>query len=85
MKTENVNLEFTDEAIREISKIAAEVNKMIENIGARRLHTVVERIIEDLSYSASSRSGENVTITVKEVREALKDLRVTENMARYIL
>jgi len=85
MKTENVELEFTDEAIREIAKIAAEVNKMIENIGARRLHTVIERIVEDLSFNAADRAGEHVKVEVEEVREALKDLRVTENMARYIL
>ena len=62
LKTENVNLEFTDDGIDTLAKISAEVNSSVENIGARRLHTIIEKVLDDISFNATDRSGETITI-----------------------
>jgi ATP-dependent HslUV protease ATP-binding subunit HslU len=85
LATEGVDLQFTDDAIREIAAIAAQVNSTSENIGARRLHTVMERVLEDISFRASELAGQTVTITAEYVRERLADVLRSEDLSRYIL
>ena len=85
LKTEEVELEFTDEAIEKISVIATDVNSRTENIGARRLHTIMERLLEDLSFEAPDLQGQKITITVGYVREKLQDVIKDEDLSRYIL
>lgn len=85
LATEGVELEFTDDAIREVAAIAAQVNTSSENIGARRLHTVMERVLEDISFRASELAGQKVTITAEYVRERLADVLRSEDLSRYIL
>ncbi len=85
MATEGVDLEFTPEAIEEIASIAAEVNQRTENIGARRLYTVMEKLLEDLSFEASNMSGQKVTIDVDYVHEKLSDVAQDMDLSRYIL
>ena len=62
LKTENVDLKFTDDGINLLAKISAEVNASIENIGARRLHTLLEKVLDDISFTASDKSGETITV-----------------------
>ncbi len=85
MATEEVNIEFTPEAIDELATIAAEVNDKAENIGARRLHTVMERLLEDLSFDAPERTGEQVVIDRTYVSEKLRGIVKDEDLSRYIL
>ncbi len=85
LKTEEVDLTFTDEGITRIAEVAWEVNERTENIGARRLHTVMERLLETISYEASDKSGEKVTITKEYVDDHLNALVVDEDLSRYIL
>ena len=85
LSTENVELEFDDEAIKEIAKIAHAANEKMEDIGARRLHTVIERVIEDISFEASEKSGEKINVTKELVKERLKDVVEDQDLARYIL
>ena len=85
LSTENVELEFDDEAIKEIARIAHAANEKIEDIGARRLHTVIERVIEDISFEASEKSGEKINVTKELVKERLKDVVEDQDLARYIL
>jgi len=85
MDTEDLTLEFTDEAIEALAKLAAEVNRTIENIGARRLHTVMERLLEDISFSASDRGGETVRIDAGYVRENVADLAKDADLSKFIL
>ncbi len=85
LSTENVELEFDDEAIKEIARIAHAANEKMEDIGARRLHTVVERVIEDISFEASEKSGEKINVTKELVKERLKDVVEDQDLARYIL
>ncbi|WP_459818649.1 HslU--HslV peptidase ATPase subunit [Campylobacter concisus] len=82
---ENVELEFDDEAIKEIARIAHAANEKMEDIGARRLHTVIERVIEDISFEASEKSGEKINVTKELVKERLKDVVEDQDLARYIL
>ncbi len=85
LSTENVELEFDDEAIKEIARIAHVANEKMEDIGARRLHTVIERVIEDISFEASEKSGEKINVTKELVKERLKDVVEDQDLARYIL
>ena len=85
LSTENVELEFDDEAIKEIARIAHAANEKMEDIGARRLHTVIERVIEDISFDASEKSGEKINVTKELVKERLKDVVEDQDLARYIL
>jgi len=85
MKTEGLTLHFTPEGVSRIAEIAWEVNERTENIGARRLHTVLERLLETLSYEASEKSGDEVNIDKKFVDEQLKSLAQNEDLSRYIL
>ena len=85
LSTENVELDFDDEAIKEIARIAHAANEKMEDIGARRLHTVIERVIEDISFEASEKSGEKINVTKELVKERLKDVVEDQDLARYIL
>lgn len=85
LSTENVELAFDDDAIHEIAKIAQAANEKMEDIGARRLHTVIERVIEDISFEASEKSGEKVNVTKELVKEHLSDVVEDQDLARYIL
>ncbi len=85
MKTESIELDFDDDAIREIARLAKMVNERTENIGARRLHTIMEKLLEELSFSAPELSHEKVTINAEEVRRRLEDISQNEDLSRYIL
>jgi ATP-dependent HslUV protease ATP-binding subunit HslU len=85
LKTENVNLEFTDDGIDMLAKISAEVNSSVENIGARRLHTIIEKVLDDISFNATDRSGETVTIDEKYVQDNLGNLVKDTDLSKFIL
>jgi len=85
LATENVTLTFTDDAIDAIADIAVEVNANVENIGARRLQTVMERVLDEISFSASDRGGETVTIDAAYVRHHIGDLAKNADLSRFIL
>ncbi|HHL43447.1 MAG TPA: ATP-dependent protease ATPase subunit HslU, partial [Hellea balneolensis] len=85
MATENVILEFTDDGITEIAKVSAEVNASVENIGARRLHTVMERLLDDISFTASDRSGETVIVDAAYVKHHVGDLAQDTDLSKFIL
>ena len=83
--TEKVTLDITDEAVREVATIAAQGNEAVENIGARRLQTVMERLVEDISFEAEEHEGETVTIDAAYVHERLDDLARDTDLSKYIL
>lgn len=85
LKTENVELKFNDEAIRAIAKIAQNANEKMEDIGARRLHTVIERVIEDISFEANEHGGKTVEVDKALVEKRLSDVVEDQDLARYIL
>ncbi len=85
LATENVTLAFADAAIDEIANLAAEINQSVENIGARRLQTVLERLLEDISFTATDRSGETVEITADMVRERVGKLAKSADLSKFIL
>lgn len=85
LKTEGVNLEFSDDAIKHLSSLAVKVNDSTDNIGARRLHTVMELLLEDLSFNAPDLGGQTITITPAYVDEKLKDIIQNQDLSRYIL
>ncbi len=83
--TEDVTLEVLPEAVEEVARIAAQVNESVENIGARRLQTVMERLFEELSFEAEDRKGDSVTVDAAYVRERLTDLAQDTDLSKYIL
>ena len=83
--TEQVTVSITEDAIREVAKIAAQVNESVENIGARRLQTVMEKLLEELSFEAEDRQGETVTVDAAYVRERLAGLASDSDLSKYIL
>ena len=85
LETEDVKLEFTPEALQEIAHFAFRVNESTENIGARRLHTIMERVLDALSFDAPERKGEHVTIDADYVRKMLSDIVKDQDLSRYIL
>jgi ATP-dependent HslUV protease ATP-binding subunit HslU len=85
LATEKVTLDFTEDASREIARIAAQVNESVENIGARRLQTVMEKLLEELSFEAEDRQGETVTIDAAYVRGKLEGLAQDADLSKYIL
>lgn len=85
LETEGIRVVFTDEAIHEIAELSAKVNTTTENIGARRLHTIMERLLEELSFSAPDITLEEITITPQYVRERLKDVVEDQDLSQYIL
>ena len=85
MNTEGVELEFTDDGIKRIAEIASSVNEKSENIGARRLHTVMERLLDEISYDAPDKSGSKISIDEAYVNNSLNELVEDEDLSRYIL
>lgn len=85
MKTEDIHLVFTDEAIEELAAVAAEVNRSVDNIGARRLHTVIERVVEEISFHAPERAGQTYTIDKEKVQSAVGDLLRKSDLSRFVL
>ncbi|WP_219836653.1 ATP-dependent protease ATPase subunit HslU [Paenibacillus sp. R14(2021)] len=85
LETEGITITFSDDAIHELASIAAEVNKNTENIGARRLHTILEKLLEDLSFEAPELSLEHLTITPEYVREKLGNIAKNRDLSQYIL
>ena len=85
LKTEDIKLEFTDEAVREIAKMSATVNTRTENIGARRLQTIIEKLLEDISFDAPDLSGQTIILDVEKVREKLDKIIQDDDLSRYIL
>ncbi len=85
MATERVALTFDDAAIEALAELAADINDRIENIGARRLHTVLEKLLEEISFTASDRAGEAITITADYVRERVAPLAARGDLSRFIL
>lgn len=85
METEEVKLTFTDDAIDEIARISAEVNATVENIGARRLHTILEKVLEEISFSATDSGGEDVTVDAAYVNEHLGELTGNTDLSKFIL
>jgi ATP-dependent HslUV protease ATP-binding subunit HslU len=85
LATEGVKLEFPADAIEAIADIAAEINRSVENIGARRLHTVLERLLEEISFNAPDQSGTSVTITPEMVQERVGVLAKNTDLGKFIL
>ncbi len=85
LETEGVKLEFTHESLEEIARFAFRVNESTENIGARRLHTIMERVLDELSFEAPEKKGEHVTIDADYVRKMLTDIVKDQDLSRYIL
>ena len=85
LKTENVELEFTNDGIDLLAKVSAEVNASVENIGARRLHTLLEKVLEDISFTASDRTGEKVIVDKKYIEKNLGDLTKDMDLSKFIL
>ena len=85
LKTENVNLEFTDDGIDRLAKISAEVNASVENIGARRLHTIIEKVLDDISFNATDRAGETIVIDQDYVQNNLGNLVKDTDLSKFIL
>jgi len=85
LNTENVNLVFTDDGIDMIAKISAEVNSSVENIGARRLHTIIEKVLDDISFNATDRAGEKIIVDEKYVQNNLGNLVKDTDLSKFIL
>ena len=85
LKTEDVNLEFSDDGIEMLAKISAEVNSSVENIGARRLHTIIEKVLDDISFNATDKAGETITIDKKFVQDNLGKLVKDPDLSKFIL
>ncbi len=85
LETEGVELGFEQDGIRRLADVAWQVNEQTENIGARRLHTVLERLLEVISFEAADRSGQSVTVDAKYVDDHLGELVQDEDLSRYIL
>ncbi|WP_187893095.1 HslU--HslV peptidase ATPase subunit [Helicobacter pylori] len=85
LKVEGVGIAFEDNAIKELAKLSYNANQKSEDIGARRLHTTIEKVLEDISFEAEDYSGQNITITKELVQSKLEDLVADENLVKYIL
>ena len=85
LKTENVHLEFTDDGIDILAKVSAEVNSSVENIGARRLHTLLEKVLDEISFTASDRSGEKIIIDKNYIEKNLGELTKETDLSKFIL
>ena len=85
LKTENVDLEFTDDGIEMLAKISTEVNSSVENIGARRLHTIIEKVLDDISFNATDKAGEKIFINSEFVKNNLGSLVKDTDLSKFIL
>ena len=79
------DLEFSDDGIDAIANIATEVNSTVENIGARRLHTIIERVLDEISFTATDRSGEKIVVDSKYIKENLGELVKDTDLSKFIL
>ena len=85
LKTENVELEFSDDGIDTIANLASEVNSTVENIGARRLHTIIEKVLDEISFTATDRAGEKIVIDANYVEKNLGELVKDTDLSKFIL
>jgi ATP-dependent HslUV protease ATP-binding subunit HslU len=85
LETEGIKLVFTEDSLQEIANFAARVNEATENIGARRLHTIMEKVLDEVSFSAPELQDKNVTIDAEYVRKTLADIVKDQDLSRYIL
>ena len=85
LSTEGVTLDITKDAIEKMSSIAEEVNKTAENIGARRLHTIMEKVLSDINFEADEHKGETIKVDAAYVEEKLSDITKSQDLSRYIL
>ena len=85
METEGVRVDFSEDALREIASLAEQVNRTTENIGARRLHTILEKVMEEISFHASEMTGQSVTIDNHYIQDKFKEILADEDLSRYIL
>jgi ATP-dependent HslUV protease ATP-binding subunit HslU len=85
LRTENIDVVFEDDAVAEIARMAEEVNNKTENIGARRLHTLMERLLEDILFDAPDMQEHRIVIDKNYVEDKLKDIKDNEDLSRYIL
>lgn len=85
METEGLKLDFSDDAIKEVARIAAQVNEQTENIGARRLHTIIEKLLEEVSFDAPEIRTDNIEVDTDMVRERLEKIVASEDLSRFIL
>jgi len=85
LKTENVNLEFSEDGIDAIANIASEINSTVENIGARRLHTIIERVLDEISFTATDRSGEKIVIDSNYIKKNIGELVKNNDLSKFIL
>jgi ATP-dependent HslUV protease ATP-binding subunit HslU len=85
MKTEGVDIEFTSDGVERVAEVAFDVNERSENIGARRLHTVIERLLEEISFDAPDKAGQNLIVDREYVENSLGELAQDEDLSRYIL
>ena len=85
LKTEDVTLEFTDDAIDRMSFLAEDVNSKSENIGARRLHTIIEKVLDEISFDADKHKGETISVDASYVNLKLEGIVQSQDLSRYIL
>ena len=85
LKTEDVDLEFSEDGINAIANIASEVNSTVENIGARRLHTIIEKILDEISFTATDRAGEKIIINKEYINKNLDNLIKDTDLSKFIL
>jgi ATP-dependent HslUV protease ATP-binding subunit HslU len=85
METEGLTLSFTDEAVNEIATLAADINQNVENIGARRLHTILEKLLEEISFDASDMEKRVIEITLQDVRDKVSPLAKNQDLSKFIL
>ena len=85
LQTENVTLEFSKDGIETIAKLATEINASIENIGARRLHTIIEKVLDEISFTATDRGGETIVIDKNYITKNLGELAKDTDLSKFIL
>ena len=85
MGTEDITLDFTEDAIDRLADLSAEINSAVENIGARRLHTVMEKLLEEISFTATDRTGEEITIDAAYVHDRVGGLAKDADLSKFIL
>ena len=85
LETEGVKLEFTKEALEEVARFAFRVNEGTENIGARRLHTIMERVLDEISFDAPDKKGQQITVDAAYVQKMLSEIVKDQDLSRYIL
>jgi ATP-dependent HslUV protease ATP-binding subunit HslU len=85
MQTEGVSLSFGDDAVDALADLSAEINRTVENIGARRLHTVLEKLLDEISFTASDRAGEEIAVDADYVQERVGELAKDADLSRFIL